>query len=228
MSSDSRGIIPRAAAEAIGTFFLVLIGPGSSVVNAWSQGAISHAGVALSFGFVVAAMVYAIGSISGAHINPAVTIGLWTTHRFPLRDVAPYVIAQCIGAIAAAYLLRAILGGAIASGATASLIPPAGAFAVEFLLSFVLMFVIMAVITGDAGNFGFLAIGMTVAFCAMMGGPLTGASMNPARTLGPALAGGVWAQHWVYWAAPILGMVAAVHAYAFVSRERVTTPPPPR
>ena len=209
----------RLLAESIGTFFLVLIGPGAVMVNAASRGSISHAGVALAFAFVVTAMIFALGHISGAHINPAVTIGFWSVRRFPARDVIPYIIAQSLGAIAASSVLRAALGAVGRMGATepthALGIGTGGAFAIEWLLSFALMLVIVAVATDErvVGGFGAIAIGLTVGFCAMMGGPLTGASMNPARSLGPAIVGGFWDAHWLYWLAPITGMIAAARVY---------------
>jgi len=223
MASTRASIDPRRlTAEAIGTFFLVLIGPGAVMVNAASNGAISHAGVSLAFAFVVTAMIFAVGHISGAHINPAVTIGFWSIRRFPGRDVVPYISAQCIGAIAASAVSRSVLGVVGQMGATlparALGVGAGGALAIEWLLSFVLMFVIMAVATDDrvAEGFAAIAIGLTVGFCAMMGGPLTGASMNPARSLGPAVIGGFWDAHWVYWVAPITGMLAAARCYEYL------------
>lgn len=208
----------RLVAEGIGTFFLVFIGPGAVMVNTFSGGSIGHVGVALAFGFVVIAMIYALGHLSGAHINPAVTIAFWSVRKFPLGEVVPYVIAQCAGAIGASILLRAALGHVGHMGATLPSIPVAPALLVEWLLSFALMFVIMAVATDERVPDGFapLGVGLTVGFCAMMGGPLTGASMNPARSLGPALVGDLWRSHWVYWAAPITGMMAAAHIYEFL------------
>jgi aquaporin Z len=205
----------RLGAEAIGTFFLVLIGPGAVMVNAYSGGSLGQTGIALAFGFVVTAMVYAHGHLSGAHINPAVTIALWSVHHFPGRSVVPYVTAQCIGAVGASAVLRFVLGTAGNMGATLPLVPMRGAFVVEALLSFVLMFVIMAFATDDrvASGVAGVAVGVTVGCCALMGGPLTGASMNPARSLGPAMVGGRWQAHWLYWVAPILGMVVAAHLY---------------
>lgn len=205
----------RAGAEALGTFFLVLIGPGAMMVNAFSGGAVTHVGVALSFAFVVIALIHALGHLSGAHINPAVTLAFWSSRRFPASQVLPYIVAQCVGAVAASLTLRSILGPVGALGATLPNVGTGAAFATEWLLSFILMFVIMAVATDDrvADGFAALAIGLTVGFCAMVGGPLTGASMNPARSLGPAVAGGPWTAHWIYWLAPGTGMVAAVLLY---------------
>jgi MIP family channel proteins len=210
----------RAAAEGLGTFFLVLIGPGSVMVNSFAGGALGATGIALAFAFVVIAMVYALGHLSGAHINPAVTLGFWSVRRFPATEVIPYIIAQCTGAVAAAAVLRAVLGPVGDMGATLPRISAASAFAVEWLLSFALMFVIMAVATDDrvADGFAALAVGLTVGFCALMGGPITGASMNPARSFGPALIGGLWQAHWVYWLAPVTGMIAAARTYEFLRR----------
>jgi MIP family channel proteins len=209
----------RLAAEAIGTFFLVLIGPGAAMVNAAAPGSVSPAGVALAFAFVITAMIFALGHISGAHINPAVTIGFWSVRRFPGREVIPYVLSQCVGAVVASGVLRAVLGPVGQMGATlpatALGIGTGSAFVVEWLLSFVLMFVIMSVATDDrvADGFAAIAIGLTVGFCALMGGPLTGASMNPARSFGPAVIGTLWRAHWVYWLAPVTGMLAAARLF---------------
>ena len=225
MTTDRRD--PRRwVAESIGTFFLVFAGPGAAVANAASRGAVSHVGVALAFAFVIVAMICAVGQLSGAHLNPAVTVAFWAARRFPGREVLPYVIAQCLGAIAAATLLRATLGLVGNLGATLPSIAAGPAFALEFAMSFALMFVIMAVATDDrvAGGTAALAVGLTVGFCALTGGTLTGASMNPARSLGPALLGGLWRLHWLYWAAPISGAVIAARIHNLL---RGTAPPAP-
>lgn len=215
----ARRIDPRrAVAEAVGTFFLVLVGPGAAMVDAYSHGAVTHPGVSLAFAFVVTAMIYALGHLSGAHINPAVTVAFWSARRFPGREVLPYVAAQCAGAVVASAVLRWALGPVGNMGATIPSIPVGAAFAMEWLLSFVLMFVIMAVATDARGASGFaaIAVGLTVGFCALMGGPLTGASMNPARSLGPAFVGTLWRAHWVYWLAPITAMMAAARLYEYL------------
>lgn len=221
---------PRLAAEALGTFALVFIGAGSAAVNAWSHGAVTEVGVSLAFGCVVLAAVYALGHISGAHINPAVTVGFWIARRFPGRDVIPFVGAQLTGATAAALVLRASLGSYAASAATRPSIPVPAALGVEIILSFILMLVVMAVATDArvAGGVAGLAVGLTVMGDALMGGPLTGASMNPARSFGPALASGVWEAHWLYWVGPMIGMAVAVPTYDYVRRglshdHRITT-----
>ncbi len=196
----------------------MLIGPGAVMVDAYSGGVVTHVGVSLAFAFVVLAMIYALGHLSGAHINPAVTLAFWAVRRFPSAEVVPYVGAQCMGAVAASFLSRAALGDVGSVGATLPTVPTAAAFGVEWLLSFALMFVIMAVATDErvADGFAAIAVGLTVGFCAMVGGPLTGASMNPARSFGPALVGGFWHGHWLYWVAPITGMLTAARAYDFL------------
>jgi len=208
-------IARRAAAEAVGTFMLVTIGPGAAAVDRWSGGQVTHLGVALSFGFVVLAAVYSLGHISGAHLNPAVTIGFWSARRFPGADVAPYVVAQLVGAAAAAALLRLTVGSAAMASVTTPALATAPSLIIELVLSLFLMLVIMAVATDArvAGPVAGLAVGLTVAFDAIVGGPLTGASMNPARSFGPALANGIWSGHWIYWAGPICGALLGVRIY---------------
>jgi aquaporin Z len=219
----------RAAAEALGTFFLVLIGPGAATVNSFSGGALGPVGIALAFTFVVTAMIYALGHLSGAHINPAVTLGFWSVRRFPAGEVLPYIVAQCSGAVAAAFGLRAVFGTAGGLGATLPQVSSGATFAVEWLLSFGLMFVIMAVATDQRVSDGFapLAVGLTVGFCALMGGPVTGASMNPARSLGPALAGDLWVGHWIYWLAPISAMMVGARTYELLRSAHPPRSPAP-
>ena len=211
----------RAVAEGIGTFFLVLIGPGAVMVDAYTGGALGPTGIALAFAFVVLAMVYALGHLSGAHINPAVTVAFWSIQRVPGREVAPYLVAQSVGAVLASQVLRFVLGPIGSLGATLPHVGVGRSFLIEWLFSFALMLVIMAVATDSrvADGFAGLAVGLTVGFCALLG-PLTGASMNPARSFGPAVAGGGWTAHWIYWVAPITGMAAAAWVY-----NRLRTPP---
>ena len=196
---------------------LIFIGPGTAAVAAWSHRD-PGVGVPLAFGFVILAGIYALGHISGAHFNPAVTTGFWLSKRFPSREVAPYVAAQLIGAVAASLALKAVVGNAVASAATVPAIGTLPGLAVEVGLTFFLMLVVMAVAT-DArvdGLVAGLAVGLTVAFDALMGGSLTGASMNPARSFGPALASGVWTSHWIYWAGPLAGAALAVGTYDYL------------
>jgi aquaporin NIP len=201
-------------AEAIGTFALVAVGPGAVMVSA-STHAFGHTGIALAFGLVIAFVVAATGHLGGAHINPAVTIAFWSVRRFPGREVVPYVLAQCGGGAAAAFVLRWILGPVGNLGATVPALSLGRAFAVEFGYSALLAFVIIGVATDERAPAGVapFALGATVFAGALVTGPLTGGSFNPARSLGPALAGGGWAGHWIYWAAPVAGMVLGMHAY---------------
>ncbi|MBA2628377.1 MAG: MIP family channel protein [Gemmatimonadales bacterium] len=217
----------RAVAEGIGTFFLVLIGPGAVMVDAFAHGALGATGIALAFAFVVLAMIYTLGHLSGAHINPAVTVAFWSTGRFPTNELPAYIAAQCMGAIAASGVLRFVMGPIGRMGATLPAVSEPRAFVIEWLFSFALMLVIMAVATDDrvADGFAAIAVGLTVGFCALLG-QLTGASMNPARSLGPAVIGGLWQSHWLYWVAPITGMVAA--AWTYESLRRATGPQAPK
>ena len=204
----------RYLAEAIGTFALVAIGPGAAMVAA-KTGAFGHAEVALAFGLVVTIVVAGTGHLGGAHINPAVTIGFWSARRFPARDVFPYIVSQCLGAIAAAASLAWVLAPVANFGATVPSIPIAQAFVVEFGYTALLGFVIMGVATDERSPTAVapFAIGATVYAGALVTGPLTGGSFNPARSLGPAVVGGIWTAHWLYWLAPIIGMMAGMWTY---------------
>lgn len=204
----------RYAAEALGTFALVAIGPGAVMVSA-KTGAFGGTGIALAFGLVITIVVAATGHLGGAHINPAVTIGFWSVRRFPARDVLPYIAAQCVGAVCASAATAWILGSVGSLGVTVPSLSLGRAFAVETGYSGLLAFVIMGVATDRRAPPGVapFAIGATVFAGALVTGPLTGGSFNPARSLGPALVGGIWTAHWLYWAAPILGMIAAMRLY---------------
>ena len=207
----------RLLAEAIGTFALVFAGCGAIMVDATTH-ALGHVGVAISFGLVIMVMIYAVGHISGAHFNPAVTLAFATSRHFGWRRVPLYWAAQLAGALAAALVLRSSLGNVAHVGATL----PAGsdqqAFVWEAMMTFILMFVIMAVATDASavGEAAAIAIGGTVGLDAMFGGPITGASMNPARSLGPAIAGGDFTSIWVYLTAPLLGAAVAAATYQFL------------
>jgi len=212
----------RAGAEAIGVFALVFAGCGAIVANAEHPGSLGTVGIALVFGLVVMAMIYATGHLSGAHLNPAVTLAFLVTRHFPRREAAAYLVAQLAGALAAAALLATIWpGDPAALGTTQPSVGTGSAFAYEAVLSAFLMFVIMAVAT-DAravGAAAAIAIGATVGLDALFGGPVTGASMNPARSLGPALVSGVTADLWLYLAAPVAGTVLGALAYQLVRGE---------
>lgn len=214
----------RYVAEGLGTFALVAIGPGAAMVAA-KTGAFGHSGVALAFGLVVTFVVASSGHLGGAHINPAVTIGFWSVRRFPGRDVGPYVIAQCAGAVAASALLVWLLGPVGNYGATVPALPVPQSFVVELGYTALLGFVIMGVATDDRSPTAVapFAIGATVFAGALVTGPLTGGSFNPARTLGPAVIGGIWTTHWLYWAAPIAGMAIGMRAYELLRPTGATT-----
>ena len=211
----------RAVAECVGTFVLVAAGCGAIVVNQ-ATGALGHAGVAASFGLVVMVMIAAVGHISGAHLNPAVTVAFALTRHFEWRAVPAYVAGQLLGAVAGAAVLRAIFGFAGSLGATAPAGAPLQALGLEILLSAVLMFVIVAVATDTraVGQLAAIAIGGTVALDALWGGPISGASMNPARSFGPALVAGAWRAHWIYWLGPIVGAVLGAAIYQFLRSEK--------
>jgi MIP family channel proteins len=211
--SRSRFDARRYVSELLGTFVLVALGPGAAMVAAKTQ-AFGQTGVALAFGLAVTLVIVATGHLSGAHINPAVTIGLWSVRQFPGRRVLPYVAAQCLGAVLASASLLWILGPEGGFGATTPALAIPQAFAVEAGYSAILGFVILgATDPKNAPGVAPFAIGATVFAGALVTGPLTGGSFNPARSLGPAVVGDVWAAHWLYWLAPTLGMIAAMHAY---------------
>jgi aquaporin Z len=202
----------QCSAEVLGTFCLVFAGTGAIVVNDVSGGAVTHVGVALTFGLVVMAMIYAIGDVSGAHLNPAVTVGFWLSGQFPGRAVIPYLVSQVLGAFMASGLLRALFLTHATLGAT----QPAGSawqsFVLEAVLTAMLMFVILAVSSGakEKGLMAGIAVGGVIGLEALFAGPICGASMNPARSLAPAVVSGNLAALWVYLTAPLLGAALGV------------------
>ena len=212
----------EALAEGIGTFILVFAGTGAAMVNQISGGAITHLGISFVFGAVVAALIYALGHVSQAHFNPAVTLAFWSSGFFPESRILPYLIAQSLGAIAASAVLLLTLGPVANLGATLPL--PNGVFqslVLETLLTFILMLVIFGSGLDRRAPIGFagLAIGLTVGLEAACMGPITGASMNPVRSLGPALVGGHWQHHWLYWVGPIAGAQLAAGVYRLLSND---------
>lgn len=202
----------RLLSEFLGTFFLVFAGTGAIVINQATGGAIGHAGIAMVFGLVVLAMIHAFGDVSGAHLNPAVTLGFAAAGRFPWKDTGPYLISQIAGAFAASALLRVLFPASPTLGATL----PAGSvmqsFALEVVLTAALMLVILSVSTGakEKGITAGIAIGAVVGLEAMFAGPICGASMNPARSLAPAIVGGHLEHLWLYPASTVLGALIAV------------------
>jgi aquaporin Z len=218
----------KFAAEAFGTFALVFAGTGAIVVNDTHGGAITHVGIALTFGLIVLAMIYAVGDVSGAHLNPAVTLGFVVAGRFPWAAVPGYVAAQVAGAFLASGLLRAMFPEHGTLGATLPAGPAGQSFVMEFVLTLVLMVVILGVSTGakEKGVLAGVAVGAVIALEALFGGPVCGASMNPARSLAPAVVGGKTAFLWVYLTAPVLGAVAGVGVSAVVHGPKPVTGSP--
>lgn len=205
----------RYLSELIGTFGLVFAGTGAIIVNDVYGGVLGVVGIAMVFGLVVMAMIYSIGSTSGAHINPAVTIAFWVAGRFPGKDVAPYIGAQLVGAFVASGILLFMFPEHVNLGATLTGGNWKLAFAFEVIMSFLLMFVILNVSHGgkEEGIMAGAAIGATVGICALFGGPVSGASMNPARSIAPAVCSGEMEHWWVYIVATILGTCLAVAGY---------------
>jgi len=215
-------LVRRAGAEAIGTFALVFAGCGAIVTDAERGGALGALGVAVVFGLVILAAIAALGHVSGAHFNPAVSVAFWLTRHLPARDLGVYVVAQLLGALAAALLLWVLWPDQPANlGATVPSIDAGRALLLEGVMSALLMLVILSVATDTraVGAPAAIAIGATVALDAAFGGPLTGASMNPARTLGPALVSGEFRDLWVYLAGPVGGAVLGGLAYQAVRGE---------
>jgi len=217
----------KLISEFVGTFALIFIGAGSVSTNYISDGALGLVGISTAFGLVVMAMIYATGHISGTHINPAVTIALVATKKMDAKDAPPYILSQLAGAAVAGLTLRVIYPTAIASVhlGTTGLGTDVGfgtGVLVEAILTFLLVFTIFGAAVDKRAPPGFagFAIGMVVLFDILVGGPLTGASMNPARTFGPALASGYWANHLVYWIGPIIGGVVAALLYDGVFAEK--------
>lgn len=218
------GLLRRASAEGLAAFALVFAGCGAIVTDATREGALGATGVAAVFGLIVMVMIYATGHLSGAHINPAVTIAFTLTRHFPVRDAIAYVLAQLVGATAGALLLLAAWSDKPAAlGATLPSVGAGTALLYEVMLTALLMFVIIAVATDTraVGAAAAIAIGGTVALDALFGGPLTGASMNPARSFGPALAAGEWRDFWVYVLGPVAGAALGAGAYQAVRTPQV-------
>lgn len=205
-------ITRQCAAEFFGTFALVFAGTGAIVINAASNGVVTHVGIALTFGLMVLAMIYTVGDVSGAHLNPAVTIGFFAARRFPGRAVLPYVASQMLGATAGSLLLRFLFPQDRTLGMT---LPAGGvveSFVLEIALTFILMWVILSVSTGaqEKGITAGIAVGSVIALEGMFAGPISGASMNPARSFGPALIALRFDGLWIYFAATTLGAILAV------------------
>lgn len=212
----------KYTAEAIGTFALVFCGTGAIVINEATNGAITHAGVAITFGLIVLAMIYALGDISGAHFNPAVSIAFAVGGRMPARKILPYIAAQLTGAFTASFALHALFPASQKLGATL----PAGSemqsFILEVILTFLLMLVIWNVSTGakEKGITAGIAVASVVGLEAMFAGPICGASMNPARSLAPAVVSGAVQSLWIYLSAPVAGAIAAVFIARYINSNK--------
>lgn len=212
----------RFISEIIGTFALVFCGTGAMVINDFTGGTVTHVGVAITFGLIVMGMIYAFGDISGAHMNPAVTIGFAYAKKFPWKEVPAYVLAQLIGAFLASGILLYLFPESQTLGATLPGLSALKVFILEIILSFFLMVVIINVSTGskEIGVVAGIAIGSVVLLEAMFAGPITGASMNPARSIAPALVSGNIADLWIYIFAPIIGCLLAVVSCKLVKDEQ--------
>ena len=206
-------------AEFLGTFFLVFAGTSAIVVDTMTH-AVTHVGVSLVFGLVITVLIYAFGHISGAHFNPAVTVGFWALGEFPGRRVPWYIASQLLGAIAASSVVLGLFGRAGSLGITTPQSTPEIAVVLEALMTFLLVVVIFgSAVHGKAvKSFAGIAIGGTIALDALFGGPISGASMNPARSLGPAIIAGAWPDQWIYIVGPLAGALLAVVAYRLMTR----------
>ncbi len=198
--------------ESIGTFSMVFCGTGAMTINEVTGGDVTHVGIAITWGLIVMAMIYAFGEISGAHFNPAVTIAFACAKKFTWKEVPKYIIAQCIGAIVASAILLFLFPKSEFLGGTIPTVDALRAFILELLLTYFLIVVIINVSTGskEIGTMAGIAIGGVVLLEAMFAGPITKASMNPARSLGPALLSGHWEHQWLYFTAPVVGALLAV------------------
>lgn len=219
-------------AEFLGSFALVFAGTGAIVINDVSGGTITHVGIAMTFGLVVLAMIYAVGDISGAHLNPAVTIGFWLARRFPAKQILPYVASQSLGAVLASVMLKILFPAHDRLGGTLPVGTVTQSFLLELILTFILMFVILNVSTGakEKGITAGIAVGAVIGLEAMFAGPISGASMNPVRSLAPALVSMHFEHLWIYLVAPVLGAALAVVAcrccqHAACCSGKITTQP---
>ena len=208
-------------AEAIGTFALVFCGTGAIIIDGVSGGALGTVGIAITFGLIVMAMIAAVGEVSGAHFNPAVTLGFWVSKRFEGKEVLPYITAQAIGAFFASGVLRFLFPDSLTMGETLPAGPWLQTFVFEIILTFFLMFVIIHVATGskEQGIIASIAIGAIVLLEALFAGPITGASMNPIRSIAPAIVNMNLEHLWMYIVAPILGSVLAVFSWKLIHPE---------
>ncbi len=216
-----RALLNKSIAEAVGTFALVFMGCGGLMVAERFPGTLPQGAIPVVFGLTVAAMIYAVGHISGAHFNPAVTFAFAIVRHFPKKEILPYWVAQCLGGLAAILLLFVLLPEGSSFGATIPQITAWKAVAWETILTFFLMFVIIAVATDTRaeGTMAGAAIGATVMLVAFIGGPVTGASLNPARSLAPAIFQGRMDVFWIYVIGPMLGASTGAILYTWIRGE---------
>lgn len=217
--------MPKYLAEVLGTFAIIFCGTGAIIINQETGGTVTHVGISITFGLIVTSMIYALGNISGAHFNPAVSIAFAVARKFPVRGVLPYIISQLLGAALASATLRFLFPANALLGATMPRGSEAQSFVLECILMYFLMLVILNVAYGskEQGMFAGLAIGGVVLLEAMFAGPICGASMNPARSLAPALVSGHLEHVWLYLVAPILGAVAAVFTWKYITGGKQAT-----
>jgi MIP family channel proteins len=222
MKDHSRALV----AELVGTFMFVFIGAGSIVIDTYTHGALGLLGIAVAHGLALSIVISICMGISGGHINPAVTAGLWLARKIDTVPAIRYVAAQLLGAVLAGFLLRALYPGDVGAAVhlgTPALAPgviPFVGLVLEAILTFFLMLAVLGTaVDSIAPKIGGFGIGLTVAADILAGGPITGASMNPARSFGPALASGYWDFHWLYWIGPLAGALAASWLYTrFISK----------
>jgi MIP family channel proteins len=212
----------RYSAEGIGVFAIVFAAGGTTITGQTWGGQSGLVGAALASGLTVMAMIYALGHICGAHFNPAVTLAFTVARHFPIREVPGYIASQLLGATLAAATLRGLFGNVAHLGATLPAGSPVQSLLLEGIISFFLMFVIIAVATDSraVGQAAALAIGVTVTVAILIAGPVSGASMNPARSFGPALVSGTWQDHWIYWLGPAVGTTLGAITYKFLQDEK--------
>lgn len=213
----------KYVAEIIGTFSMIFCGTGAIVINQETNGSITHLGISIVFGLIVMSMIYALGTISGAHFNPAVTIAFAVAKKFKNKDVIPYITSQLFGALLASTTLHFLFPKNEFLGATLPIGLDLQAFVLEFVITFILMLVILNVAHGskEQGMFAGIAIGSTVALLALFAGPICGASMNPARSIAPALLSNHLEHLWVYIIAPILGAISSVILWKYLNKEQL-------
>jgi len=215
-------MLKKSVSEILGTFALVFCGTGALVIDKVTGGAVSHVGVAVTFGLIVMAMIYALGEISGAHLNPAVSIAFTIAGRLPVKALAPYIASQTAGALLASATLRLLFPSDQLLGATLPAGSPWQSFVLELLLTYFLMIVIINVSTGpkEQGLFAGIAIGSVILLEAMFAGPICGASMNPARSLAPAIVSGHIENLWVYLTAPVIGAALAIPTCKYLNTQK--------